>query len=126
MGMIFSVAAGGALGAVLRYFVMLMAPLMFGTAFPYNTILVNIVGSFFMGILVTYFNVSDSLSAELKSFLTIGLLGGFTTFSAFSLDILKMWQSDQILYALIYGLVSVIFSVAAIFVGVLVARNFIG
>ena len=126
MGVILSIAAGGAIGAVLRYGVLAMAPLMFGTAFPYNTILVNIIGSFLMGIFVTYFTVSDSLSPELKSFLTIGLMGGFTTFSAFSLDILKMWESDQMMYAILYALVSVIFSVGAIFVGVLVAKNLIG
>jgi len=125
LSMITAIAAGGAVGAVMRYGVFMVTPLLLGAAFPYNTIIVNIVGSFFMGVFVTYFNIAQNLSPELKAFLTLGLLGGFTTFSAFTLDFLKMWESEQMVYAMLYVLTSVIFSILAIFGGVIVAKTLI-
>ncbi len=101
-----AVAAGGAIGSLCRYGVGNLV------SFPFGTISVNIVGSFLIGVLFT--TVQDN---QTRLLLITGVLGGFTTFSTFSLEALILWQQGQTLYAVLYVLASVCVSIAAVFSG---------
>lgn len=107
------VAIGGAIGSVLRH----LAVLAFGA--PWAVMGINILGSFCIGVL--YVTLSTRL--HLSPLLMTGLLGGFTTFSAFSLDALKLWEADRPLTALTYVGGSVLLSLAAVALGVALARS---
>ena len=119
---ILQVALGGAVGAVLRYLTNVGAKQAFGPGYPYGTLIVNIVGSFLMGFLVVY--LARKGGNHLAPFLMTGVLGGFTTFSAFSLDTLTIWERGEPVSAFIYVAVSVLVSLAAIVAGLSVARSF--
>lgn len=123
MNMVLSIAAGGALGSVLRHFAGRGAMALLGTAFPYGTLFVNIVGSFLMGIFVASFAHIGNPSQEIRAFLTVGLLGGFTTFSSFSLDVATLYERGEILSALLYVALSLFVSLAAIFAGLFLVRS---
>lgn len=117
------VMIGGALGSGARYGVNVLTPRLIGTAFPWHTVFVNIVGSFLMGALVgwvAYRAAGDS--ANLRLLLATGVLGGFTTFSAFSLDFVTLWQRGEVTTALGYVTLSVVASLAAIFAGLWLVR----
>lgn len=111
------VAAGGALGALSRWGLNLTASELTKGDFPYATFIANIVGSFFMGILVAYFLKNVTLSDELKLFLTVGFLGSFTTFSTFSIDAVSLFTRGEILVAITYIFASVILSIGAVMLG---------
>ncbi len=119
---LFQVALGGAIGAALRYLTNVSALRLFGTGFPVATLVVNVVGSFAMGVLVTV--LARKGGNHLAPFLMTGILGGFTTFSAFSLDALTLWERGQTLTAFTYVAASVILSLAAIAAGLALARSF--
>ena len=87
MNMIFAVAAGGAIGATGRYLVGRLMFNIMGPGFPWGTLTVNILGSFIIGLMVELLALRFSLSHEWQGFIIIGLLGGFTTFSALSLEV---------------------------------------
>lgn len=112
-----SIAAGGAIGAVLRHLSNIGAAALFGSAFPYGTLFVNIAGSFVMGILVGLFAHLWQAPQDIKLFLTTGLLGGFTTFSAFSLDAITLFERGEIFVAGLYIIASVLFAILAVFAG---------
>ena len=112
---ILCVAAGGAIGALLRYAAAQLVQHFQPSAFPAATMLVNILGSFIMGVMMAKLLQQHSESAQL--FFVTGVLGGFTTFSAFSWDALQMLQRGQTASAGIYIAGSVIFSLAAIAAG---------
>jgi CrcB protein len=120
---IFYIALGGGIGAVLRHLLTSKASHIFGVAFPYGTIIVNIIGSCLMGILIGYLAKTLPHSMELRAFLAIGLLGGFTTFSAFSLDAVNMIERGQLSQAAIYVALSVFVSIVALFAGLYVMRH---
>lgn len=123
MGTLFQVALGGALGASGRYLTGVAAMRLMGPGFPWATLAVNVIGSFLMGVLVV---VLAHLSAtRFAPLLMTGLLGGFTTFSAFSLDALTLWERGQYGLAGTYVLVSVLFSLAAIVAGLTFARSLV-
>ncbi len=124
MKMILMIAMGGGLGAVSRYLVAGQALRLFGTHFPWGTLSVNIVGSFAMGILIELMALRISVTPEMRAFLVIGLLGGFTTFSAFSLDVSLMLERHQIALAALYAMASVCLSVGGLFAGLALIRNF--
>ena len=107
------VAIGGAIGSVLRYLMVVAV----GT--PIATVAVNMAGSFAMGVLFITLATRTSLSPLLMT----GILGGFTTFSAFSLDALKLWEGGQTLQAGLYVLASVILSLVAVALGAALARG---
>jgi fluoride exporter len=107
------VAIGGAIGSVLRYLMVVQV----GT--PIATLVVNVVGSFAMGVLFVTLASRTSLSPLLMT----GVLGGFTTFSAFSLDALKLWEAGDTLQATLYVLASVILSLVAAALGAAIARG---
>ena len=119
---ILQVALGGAIGAVLRYLTNVGAKQVFGPGYPYGTLIVNIVGSFLIGVLVVV--LARKGGNPLAPFLITGVLGGFTTFSAFSLDTLTIWERGEPVSAFIYVAVSVLVSLAAIVAGLSVARSF--
>lgn len=114
---------GGGIGAALRHGVNLAAARALGTAFPYGTLTVNIVGSLVMGLLAAYFAFKGDASQHWRLFLTTGILGGFTTFSAFSLDVALLYERGQIAMAALYVGVSVCISIAALFAGFALVRN---
>jgi fluoride exporter len=118
------VALGGAIGSALRYGVNIAAPRLLGTGFPWATLTVNIVGSFLMGLLSAALAEKFSDQPDLRLFLTTGILGGFTTFSAFSLDVFGLMQRGENSTAVIYALASVALSILAVFSGFMVSRAF--
>lgn len=117
------VAIGGAMGASLRFAVMNLCIALRMVAFPYATMLVNIVGSFFIGLLAFYLLHRFANNIGLRLFLLVGLLGGFTTFSAFSLDTLTLINSQRYLASLIYIVGSVVLSIAAAAAGMFLANK---
>jgi len=117
------VALGGAVGACLRYLTSVGSMRMFGPGFPIGTVVVNVVGSFLMGVLVVV--LAKKGGEHMAPLLMTGLLGGFTTFSAFSLDALTLWERGQGGLAFAYVAGSVILSLGAIAAGLFMARNLI-
>ena len=119
MNPVIQVALGGALGASARYGVNLGAARLFGPVFPWATLAVNVAGSLLMGLLVAALG-RDSGWAPL---LMTGVLGGFTTFSAFSLDTVLLWERGQAGLALGYVAVSVVLSIAGLAGGLACVRT---
>ena len=120
VGTLLSVALGGAIGASARYLVNVGVMRFVGPGFPYGTIIANVVWSFLMGLIVVV--LAHRGNQALAPFLMTGLLGGFTTFSAFSLDTLTLFERGEVGLAGLYVGASVTLSLAAIAVGVLVTR----
>lgn len=106
------VVLGGGIGAGLRYLTNVGALRLFGPGFPVATLVVNVLGSFLMGMLVEL--LAQRGGQRLAPFLMTGVLGGFTTFSAFSLDSMTLWQRGETVLALVYVGMSVVLSLAAI------------
>lgn len=115
--------AGGAIGSGARYLVNVGAARWIGIAFPWATMIVNIAGSFAMGLLVEYVILRHNGSPELRTFLATGILGGFTTFSAFSLDIATLADRGDFGLAAVYLIISVVVSIAALYAGIAIARG---
>ncbi len=122
MNMYFAIAVGGALGAVGRFFVTSTMGRMIGHGFPWGTVIVNVAGSFLMGALISFMAIKWSTSAEMRVFLTTGILGGFTTFSAFSLDFATLIERKETVAAIGYAAGSVSLSVLAVFAGLILVR----
>ena len=108
---------GAGIGGALRHGVNVTAARLFGFGFPYGTLIVNVVGSFLMGALAGYFAFRPGLAQHVRLFLTTGILGGFTTFSAFSLDSALLVERHAYALAAGYMVGSVVASVVALFVG---------
>lgn len=121
--MLLIIALGGGLGAASRYLVAGQALRLLGTNFPWGTLSVNIIGSFVMGVVVELLALRISVTPEVRAFLIIGLLGGFTTFSAFSLDVSVLTERDQLGLAALYAMASVCLSVGGLFVGLALIRH---
>jgi len=117
-----AVAAGGALGSVARYLAGIGATKLFGLAFPWGTLLINIAGSFLIGVFVELFALKWDLPQEARVFLTVGICGGFTTFSAFSLEAWLLMERGEWGYAAAYIAGSVILSIAALVLGLQLIR----
>lgn len=114
---------GGGIGAAMRHGVNLFCARMFGLHFPYGTLTVNIVGSIVMGLLTAYFAFKGG-SQPWRMFLTTGVLGGFTTFSAFSLDVAVLYERGETGLATFYVVASVAASIAGLFAGLALVRHF--
>jgi len=125
MKMVLAIAAGGACGAVARYALMTLVSALTTAAFPYGTLLVNIVGSFFMGIFVEYSALSWSPSPEMRAFITVGCLGALTTFSTFSLDAVTLLQRQSYLAFSGYIVFSVALSILAFLAGLYIIKNWV-
>jgi CrcB protein len=120
------VAAGGALGAVSRYLVGVQALRTFGLGWPYGTFAVNVIGGVCMGLLVGVLALRGGADQEKwRLFVGVGVLGGFTTFSSFSLESALMLDRRAYAQFGVYAVSSVVLSIAAIFVGRLIARRFL-
>jgi CrcB protein len=118
---ILQVALGGALGATGRYLSGVAATSLLGRGFPWGTIFVNIVGSFLMGVLIVV--LARKGGTPVAPFFQVGVLGGFTTFSSFSLDAITLYERGQGHLAMIYVLGSVILSLMAVAAGLWVTRS---
>lgn len=110
------VGAGGFFGSIFRY-LLGMLPLGSESGFPYTTLLVNVIGAFLIGLIVSYFTRSFPADHQILLFLKVGLCGGFTTFSAFTLESLKLFQNGESLSASFYIVTSVVLCLAAAFFG---------
>ena len=116
------VALGGALGSAARYQVNVWSGRWLGAGFPWHTLIVNIAGCFAMGLLVELMALKLNVGNDVRSFLITGILGGFTTFSAFSLDFALLVERNTAGLAALYALSSVGLSLAAVFAGLYVVR----
>ncbi len=116
---------GGGAGAGLRYLSVLWISRLFGAGFPAGTMVVNVAGSFAMGLLVGYLaRRAEGVGEGMRLLLATGFLGGFTTFSAYSLDFAALWERQAVIAALSYAVASVILSLFAVFGGLWLARSF--
>jgi CrcB protein len=111
------VFAGGGLGAVARYWMSGLVYERLGTAFPYGTLLVNIVGCFLIGLLMSLLEDRFLVYPSVRIFLTIGVLGGFTTFSSFSFETISLLQNGQVLYGTANIIVSIVTCVGGSWIG---------
>ncbi|MFO8067281.1 MAG: fluoride efflux transporter CrcB [Bacteroidales bacterium] len=121
MKLILIIGAGSFIGGVIRYLISLFVHNKIMSAFPLGTLIVNLLGCFFIGIV---FGLIDkgNVNQEWKFFLITGLLGGFTTFSAFSIETVNMLRDGQFLYASSYILFSVVFGIIAAMLGILIIK----
>jgi CrcB protein len=116
------VAVGGAIGSVLRYYISQWALRLMGPAFPWGTLAVNVVGCFVIGVFAELIARQFNASVELRLLLITGFLGGFTTFSAFSLDAISLFERGEAVAGGIYIAASVGLSMAAVIAGLAVMR----
>jgi CrcB protein len=117
-----AVAFGGAIGSVARYLVGIESGRLFGLDFPWGTLIINIVGAFLIGVFVESFALRWDLSQFWRVFLTIGICGGFTTFSTFSLEAYLLLDRGQLLAGGAYVIASVALSIAGLFAGLQLIR----
>lgn len=113
---------GAGFGGALRHGVNLAAARLLGTGFPWGTFAINLAGSLAMGLLAAWFTFRGDASQSWRLFLTTGILGGFTTFSAFSLDAALLWERGEALLALFYVAGSVAFAIGGLFLGLWIGR----
>lgn len=117
---------GAGLGGAARHGVNILVPRLAGGTFPLHTVVVNVLGSFAMGLIAEYFALKAQLPAEWRLFLTTGVLGGFTTFSAFSLDAALLYERGDLAGAALYVAASVVLSIAGLFAGLALIRQLAG
>ncbi len=118
-----AIAAGGALGAIMRFWVSGGMYAWLGRSFPYGTLTVNLLGSFLIGIAFILLTERLTLGAEVRSFILIGFLGAFTTFSTFSLETLLLLQEGLLVKAAGNILLSVLLCLIATWCGIILARS---
>ena len=120
IGLVF---VGGGLGAVLRYGMSIGVTRLAGTGCPVATLSINVFGSFLMGLVVAWFAFRGEGGQEWRLFLTTGVLGGYTTFSAFSLETMLLYERGDTMLAALYVVLSVVVSVLALAAGLAVVRS---
>ncbi len=119
------VFVGGGIGAALRHGVNLGSARLFGVTFPWHTAIENVSGSLVMGLLAGYFAFrADPSSQSWRLFLTTGILGGYTTFSSFSLDAVLLYERGEMLQALLYVVGSVVLGILGLVAGLALVRHF--
>lgn len=123
MNQLLAIAAGGAIGAVLRYSVSGWVHAWLGRGFPYGTLLVNVLGSLLMGLLMVLLTERLSLGPEWRAAILVGLLGGFTTFSAFSMETLSLIELGNYIKALANVVLSIVLCLGAAWVGMMLGRQ---
>jgi CrcB protein len=116
---------GGGLGSALRHGINIVAARAFGTEFPYGTLIINVVGSLAMGLIVEYFALKTGLPQRMRLFLTTGILGGFTTFSTFSLEAALLYERGAVASAAIYVIASVVLAIGGLFAGLMIVRTLV-
>lgn len=124
---LFLIFLGGGIGSVFRYLITILGEksmyYFFDKPHPLGTFVVNIVGSFAIGLLYGYFQEKISVSESLKLFLLVGFLGGFTTFSSFSLDTFKLVQSGETMIAIFYIVASIVLALGFTYFGIKLTSN---
>lgn len=125
MQLLLLASAGGAIGAGLRYLVNEAFAARGMLAFPWATLTANVIGCLLMGLLIGMFAERSHIGPELRTFLTTGILGGFTTFSAFSMDFVRLIENGEGAPAFVYVAASVLLSIGAVFLGLWIARTVI-
>ncbi|MGA9033288.1 MAG: fluoride efflux transporter CrcB [Sulfuricaulis sp.] len=123
MNQVLAIAAGGAVGSVLRFWMSTWTYALMGRSFPYGTFAVNILGCLAMGFLFVLFTDRLSGSVVLRAGILIGVLGGFTTFSTFSIEAFNLIEQGESLKSLLYMLASLILCVAGTWLGVIIGRQ---
>jgi len=123
LGELGAIAAGGAFGALMRFWVSNGVYAWLGRGFPWGTLSVNIVGSFVIGLAFVLLTERLSFGSEVRAFIMIGFLGAFTTFSTFSLETLSLMQEGLLLKAVVNILISVILCIIATWSGMMLARS---
>ena len=113
---------GAVLGGLMRHVMNAWVTALMGAGFPYGIMAINILGSTAMGLVAGWFAFRGAGLGDLRLFLATGILGGFTTFSAFSLDFAVLWQRGEMAPALFYAVGSVVLSILALFAGLWLAR----
>lgn len=116
------VALGGAIGSVCRYLVGVVTLRSFGPAFPWGTVTVNVVGAFAIGLLTEVIGRRFNASAELRLLIVTGILGGFTTWSSFTLDAMVLFEKGAIMASATYVIGSLVLSFTAVFAGLALGR----
>jgi fluoride exporter len=119
---VFAVALGGSLGSVARYLVGIGSARLFGTNFPWGTFIINVTGSFLIGLFVGLFATKWDLPPAARLFLTVGICGGYTTFSTFSLDAFYLMERGEMVSAGAYMVGSVVLSVGALIAAMQIVR----
>ena len=114
---------GAGIGGALRHGVNVAALRMLGSTLPFGTVIVNVLGSLIMGLIVGWLALRGDAAQPWRLFLTTGILGGFTTFSAFSLDVALIYERGEIMLAAAYTAISVIGSIGALFLGLWFIRS---
>ena len=114
---------GGGIGSMLRHGVNVLSARWLGTGFPYGTLTVNVTGSIVMGLLAGYFAFKGEAAQSWRLFLMTGILGGYTTFSAFSLDAILLYERGEIGQALAYVAASGAVSIFGLFAGLMLIRQ---
>lgn len=123
MKLILAIGTGSFIGGVLRYLLSQLIQTKFLSTYPFGTLGVNVIGCFLIGLV---FGLSDrgNMSQELRLFLATGLIGGFTTFSAFSNETVALLHDGQIWYALSYIILSIVIGLVATFIGITIIKLF--
>jgi fluoride exporter len=116
---------GGGIGAALRHGFNLAFERLLGNAFPYTTLFENVSGSIVMGMLVGYFAFKGGITQHWQLFLTTGILGGYTTFSTFSLDVALLYERSELGLAALYVALPVALSIGGLFAGLALVRNLV-
>jgi CrcB protein len=116
---------GAGIGGAMRHGVNLAALRLVGAGFPWGTLAINVAGSFVMGLVAEYFALKSGLPQQWRLFLTTGILGGFTTFSAFSLETALLYERGELLAAGLYMLGSAVLAVLGLFAGLYVIRSIV-
>src|SRR6187402_3698027 len=115
---------GGGIGSSLRHTINLTCARCLGTAFPWGTFIINISGSLVMGLIAGYLAFKGEASQPWRLFLMTGILGGYTTFSAYSLDAALLYERGELGLAALYVMGSVVLSIAGLFAGLALVRQF--
>jgi CrcB protein len=115
---------GGGLGASLRHTINMVFTRAFGTGFPYHTFFINVSGSIVMGLIAGYLAFKGEATQHWRLFLMTGILGGYTTFSAFSLDTILLYERGELGLAALYVILSVALSVGGLLAGLVLVRQF--
>jgi CrcB protein len=125
MKVLLAVAIGGAIGAIARFQLSQLFIKSFSGDFIYNIMVANIVGCFLMGVCYEFMNLKMNVGAEWRAVFMVGVLGAFTTFSSFALDVFILVERGNFLNASVYILSSVVFSIVGLFVGIYIMRTII-
>jgi CrcB protein len=116
------VGLGGGIGSCFRYLTSVVTHKYIQSAFPWATFLVNVIGSLLIGVLIGIFTKQQVENSELKLLFVTGFCGGFTTFSAFALENIKLFQSGNSLLALLYITLSVLLGIFAVWTGIIIMK----